>query len=101
MAWYIIVGPVVKRIFEHFLKKKKKKFAAEVTSIIDSFPFLRSISRFSGHTFKPLKGVNNMVQFLSAIIFLSLSADEEERLLREQMDQQLVQAVLRRLSALK
>lgn len=30
-----------------------------------------------------------------------LSADEEERLLREQMDQQLVQAVLRRLSALK
>ncbi len=30
-----------------------------------------------------------------------LSADEEERLLREQMDQQLVQSVLRRLSALK
>ena len=76
LAWYLLIAPLVKRLFEYLLKKKKKKFAHEVTHIIDSFPMLKSIASFSWQKFQPLKGFKNFEQFLSAVIYLSLNIDE-------------------------
>lgn len=78
VAWYILVAPLIKRIFEYFLQKKKKKFATEVANIIDSFPLLKSIAWFAWQKYHPLKGIKNLEQFLSAVIYLSLSFEKDE-----------------------
>lgn len=78
LVWYTLVAPMMKRVFEYFLNKKKKKFALEVSGIIDSFPLLKSIARFAWHEYQPIKGITNFEQFLSAIIYLSLSIDDHE-----------------------
>ncbi len=76
LAWYLLIAPVIKRLFEYLLKKKKKKFASEVSGIIDSFPVLKSITLFAWQKYSPMKGAKNFKQFLSAVIFLSISADD-------------------------
>lgn len=79
LAWYLLIAPIIKRFFEQMLKKEKKKFADEVSNIIDSFPELKSIASFAWQKYQPLKGINNFEQFLSAIIYLSLNINESEK----------------------
>ncbi len=73
LVWYLLVAPLMKKLFESYLRKQKKKFAADVQNTMDFFPTFQEIVWFAWDTERPMKGMKHFRRFLNTIVYLVLN----------------------------
>ena len=75
VVWFFLLGPVLIKAFHKYLHKQQKSYSAEITGIIELFPYIRSIVKSSWESAKTLKGSKKYKKFINTTIILLLLLD--------------------------
>lgn len=73
--WYFIIGPFVLKRLKTFLARKEHTYAVEVEYIINSFPVLRRIVKFSWHKSASEKKYKRPLTFLVNLLIIIINTN--------------------------
>ncbi|MBT8379829.1 MAG: hypothetical protein KJN64_11405 [Ignavibacteria bacterium] len=71
-VWLVIVAPIVKKIFQKFLVKRKSKYSKDFEEIISMFPEFKEIVNYCWKHSSNRKGVKRIRYFLSTSFYYLL-----------------------------
>lgn len=72
IVWFVFVGPILLKLVNKILAKKKAGLSKEIEHIFDLFPFLRSIISIAWDEAKEFSYLKRWKEFLTRIIIYSL-----------------------------
>lgn len=73
--WYFVLGPFVLKRLKRFLAQKEHTYALEVKDMLNSFPLLRRIARFSWQKSASEKKYKRPLKFLLNLLILIINTD--------------------------
>lgn len=65
MLWYLVVGPLLLKVVQKYLSKKKSQYKEDITNAMDLFPYFRQIISYSWKETKHLKGYSRFKHFMA------------------------------------
>lgn len=71
-VWYFLVGPLLMRLLQRFLKKKQSAYQQEVDAALDLLPVFRSLSRSAWAETKHLSGWRRLREVAVRIVAYAL-----------------------------
>ena len=71
-AWYALIAPIVKNIFQRFVAKRKTEYSKDLEGIILMFPQFKAIVNYCWKKSKDEKGFNRIRLFLSTSFYYLL-----------------------------
>ena len=72
VLWYALLAPIVKRLFQKYLSKKKSIYAQEIDEIMNLFPHFRNIVSYIWKNSSDKKGFKRIHYFISTSFFYLL-----------------------------
>lgn len=72
IVWIFLLAPILLKAFHKYLNKKQKSYSADITGIIELFPYIRSILKFSWNKTKQLSKLKRVKTFLVTTLTLLL-----------------------------
>ncbi|MBK8946049.1 MAG: hypothetical protein IPM32_12375 [Ignavibacteriae bacterium] len=71
-VWYYFISPLVLKILNNFLIKRKQKQAEEVEQIVSVFPIIKSIIKYSWNETEKLKSTFRIFKFFDKVLIYFL-----------------------------
>lgn len=78
IVWYYFISPVLFKIVNNFLVKKKKKQAKEIENIVELFPNIKAVIKYSWSEVQLIKGLKKYLVFLDNILINFILFEESE-----------------------
>lgn len=72
VLWYALLAPIVKRLFQKYLSKKKSIYAQEIDEIMNLFPHFRNIVSYCWKNSSDKKGFKRIHYFISTSFYYLL-----------------------------
>ncbi len=76
LIWYIIIGPLLTKAIQQFLKKKQSKYGEEVVQILSFIPVLRLLTSLAWQQSKLNTGLGRWSTFVTTLIHFTLTYTE-------------------------
>jgi len=70
--WFVVVAPIVKKIFQKFLAKRKSEYSRDLEEIISMFPLFKEVVNYCWKLSNDKKGIRRVRYFLSTSFYYSL-----------------------------
>ncbi len=70
--WYVLLAPIVKKVFHNYLSNKKSVYAKEIDEIINLFPQFRKVVSYCWKNSKDKNGFKRIQYFLSTSFYYLL-----------------------------
>jgi uncharacterized membrane protein len=77
IIWFVLLAPIVKKIFQKHLSKRKSNYAKEMDGIINMFPQFKKIVAYCWNKSSDKKGLKRIHYFLSTSFYYLLLSKEE------------------------
>lgn len=61
LTWYFVVGPLLKKILQHWLQQKKKQSAWQIQKVVEQLPFTRHLVTRSWQLSAGEKGIRRII----------------------------------------
>lgn len=68
LIWYYFISPIALKIVNTFLIKRKQKQAEEIENILEVFPIIKSIIKYSWNETQNIKSIKRIFTFLDKIL---------------------------------
>jgi hypothetical protein len=68
LLWYTIAGPLLRKLYNRYLSKKKNKYTLEVEQSVRIMPLLKAIVVQSWNTSKSQPGLKRFKRFITLLI---------------------------------
>ncbi len=75
IIWYVLLAPVVKRLFQKYLSGKKILYSKEIDEILNMFPHFKSIVSYCWKNSSGKKRLKRITYFLSTSFYYLLLTD--------------------------
>lgn len=75
IVWYLVAAPLLKYLFERFLRKQKRRFTAELDFVLAFFPILKSIVYFVLKRNGRIRNFRTLRLFFNDVVYLTLHED--------------------------
>lgn len=75
LVWFIIISPVLRRLFQKFLVTKKSGYTQQMDQIINLFPQFRKIVSYCWSSSSENSGLKRIYNFLSSSFYCLLSSE--------------------------
>lgn len=72
IIWFTIIGPIVKKLFQKYLARKKSIYANEINEIMDLFPKFKNVVSYCWKNSTDRKGLKRIRKFLSTSFYYLL-----------------------------
>lgn len=76
LIWYLIIGPLLTKAIQQFLKKKQSKYGEDVVQILSFIPVLRQLTSLAWQQSKLNSGFGRWSTFVSTLIHSTLTYTE-------------------------
>ena len=75
LIWYSLLGPQLLRLYQHWAKDKKTRYAQQVQEAIDIFPAMRAIIRQTWQKSAEFRGIRRIRKFMVCALAIILTVE--------------------------
>lgn len=78
VVWFYFISPILLKFVNNVLLKKKKKQAKEIENIVELFPNIKAVIKYSWSEVQSIKGLKKYLVFLDNILINFILFEESE-----------------------